>query len=361
MRVLHVITGLAAGGAETQLRLLLRHSRHDAAVVALYNAGSVADQLRADDIPVFDLGMRSNREVGAIGRLVGIMRSGRYDVVHTHLYRALVYGRLAARMAGVERVLATEHSLLDDRLEGREATRAVRLLYRVSERAGQLTIAVSRAVRDNLLAWGLRADRVVVVPNGLDVRALEFDPRDRCRVRSSLGIPGEAEVIGGVGRLHPGKRFDELLRESAPTLSDRRHLVLLGEGPERRALERLASALQVAERVHLVGEQPVAPFLAAMDVLVSPSRQETFGLAILEALANGLPVLYRRCPALDELGADVPMAVRIRPRDELRAPLEQLLGKPGGNRACPQVLQPLDIRKMAATIDDLYDPAQSSW
>ena len=66
MRVLHVITGLAAGGAEMQLRLLLQHTRHDAEVVALYNAGSVAEDLRANWIPVFDLGMRSKTEIGAV-------------------------------------------------------------------------------------------------------------------------------------------------------------------------------------------------------------------------------------------------------------------------------------------------------
>ena len=100
MKVLHVITGLAAGGAETQLRLLLRHSRTDADVVALYNAGVVAEQLRRDGVLVTDLAMRSNRQVGAVLELAGLMRQGRYDVVHTHLYRACLYGRVAAKMAG---------------------------------------------------------------------------------------------------------------------------------------------------------------------------------------------------------------------------------------------------------------------
>jgi glycosyltransferase involved in cell wall biosynthesis len=354
MRVLHVITGLAAGGAETQLRLLLQHSRHDSAVVVLYNAGSVAAQLRTNDIPVLDLGMKSNKEVGAVLRLAQIMRRGRYDVVHTHLYRACLYGRVAARLAGVRRIIATEHSLLDDSLEGHRATCPVRLLYRMSERFGHVTIAVSRAVRDNLLAWGLRPDRVVVVPDGLDLQALEFDPQDRRRTRSALGIPQSAEVIGAVGRLHPGKLFDELLRELAPTLHDGRHVVLLGEGRERRALERLSSKLHVTDCVHLVGEQPVVPFLAAMDVLASPSRQETFGLAILEALANGLPVVYRRCPALEELGGHVATAVRLGPRDDLRAALERVLSRRREDRTCPQELQPLDIRTVAASIEDLY-------
>jgi len=139
VRVLHVITGLAAGGAETQLRLLLQHTRHEVEVVALYNAGMVAEQLRADGIPVTDLGMRSNKQLGAVVRLAGLVRRGRFDVVHVHLYRAALYGRLAARLAGVRCVVATEHLLLDDQLEGLPATRGVRGLYLAAERLGQVT------------------------------------------------------------------------------------------------------------------------------------------------------------------------------------------------------------------------------
>lgn len=354
MKVLHVITGLAAGGAETQLRLLVRHSTTDASVVALYNAGSVAAQLRADGVPVTDLGMRSNREIGAVLRLTRVIRRGRYDVVHTHLYRAGLYGRLAARLAGVRAVVATEHSLLDDQLEGRIAGRGVRALYLAAERLGGLTIAVSESVRANLLRWGVAPDRVVTVPNGLDLPRLAFSPPDRSAVRADLGIPADAVVIGAVGRLHPGKRFDVLLAGLAPGLGDR-HLVVVGEGPERARLEELAGRLGIADRTHLVGEQPVAPYLSAMDLLVSPSRYETFGLAVLEGLAAGLPVLYRRCPALDELGAEVPGALPLSDDDaELLGAVDKALAARSTARGCPEQLRPLGVVAVAARIDALY-------
>jgi glycosyltransferase involved in cell wall biosynthesis len=354
VRVLHVITGLAAGGAETQLRLLIRHSEAEAGVVALYNAGSVAAQLRADGVPVIDLGMRSNKELGAVLRLVRVIRWGRYDVVHTHLYRAGLYGRLAARLAGVRVVVATEHSLLDDQLEGRPAGRGVRALYLAAERLGRLTIAVSESVRSNLLRWGIAPDRVVTVPNGLDLPGLEFSPRDRTAVRAALGIPAEATVIGAVGRLHPGKRFDVLLEALAPGLGDR-HLVIVGEGSGRALLEELAGRLGISDRTHLVGEQPVPPYLSAMDLMVSPSHYETFGLAVLEGLASGLPVLYRRCPALDELGAEVPGALRLPDDDaELPVAVEKALATRGSGRGCPEQLRSLGVAAVAARIDDLY-------
>lgn len=356
MRVLHVITGLAAGGAEGQLRLLLQRTRHTAEVVTLYNAGVVAGQIRADGTPVTDLGMRSNREVGALARLARIMRRGGYDVVHTHLYRASLYGRLAARIVGVPRILATEHSLLDDQLEGRPATRGVRLLYRVGEAAGQCTIAVSGAVRANLLAWGIAPDRVVRVPNGLDLDALAFDPQARAAVRERLGIPAGAQVVGAVGRLHPGKRFDELVEVLAPTLGPDRHLLVVGEGAEREHLAALATRRRIADAVHLVGEQAVAPYLSAMDVLASPSRYETFGLAVLEGLASGLPVVHRRCPALDELGAQIPTAVRVPLEGPgLLAAVEDVLGRADHRRTPPPALRQLGIDAVAAAVDDLYE------
>ncbi|MEU1127751.1 glycosyltransferase, partial [Streptomyces sp. NPDC005899] len=100
MKVLHVITGLGVGGAEQQLRLVLRHLPARCDVVTLTNPGAVADGLRADGVDVRDLAMRGNRDLSAVPRLARLIRRGAYDLVHTHLYRACVYGRVAARLAG---------------------------------------------------------------------------------------------------------------------------------------------------------------------------------------------------------------------------------------------------------------------
>ena len=100
MKVLHVITGLDVGGAEIQLSLILKYTRHDSDVVTLYNPGPVAEQIRADGTSVRDIGMRRNTELRALLRLRSIIAEGRYDVVHTHLYRSQIYARPAARLAG---------------------------------------------------------------------------------------------------------------------------------------------------------------------------------------------------------------------------------------------------------------------
>ncbi|WP_245592569.1 glycosyltransferase [Actinomadura rifamycini] len=369
IRVLHVITGLEHGGAERQLALLLPHLPPDVAceVVSLTRTGTVGAEIAAAGVPVHELGMGGNRDLAALPRLVRLIRRGRYDVVHTHLYRACVYGRLAARLAGSgprrtpPRIIATEHSLGDGHLEGRRTTRGVRALYLATERLGSLTIAVSPTVARRLYAWGVAPERVVVVPNAVDAAAFAFDPARRTAARAALGLaPGEP-VVGAVGRLVPTKRFDLLVDALArPALAGVR-LLIVGDGPQRHALDRIAAARGVADRVVLAGgTADVAGALAAMDVLAAPSVQETFGLGVLEGLAAGLPVLYTACPALDDLpSGEAPGARRLPPAadaDRWSAELARLL--PSGARARaavpPAVARRHAVADQAARLARLY-------
>lgn len=365
MRALHVITGLGIGGAEQQLRLLLRHLPADCDVVTLTNPGPVADGLTADGVRVVHLGMAGNRDLAALPRLVRIVRSGRYDLVHTHLYRACLYGRLAARLAGVRAVVATEHSLGDSQMEGRPLTPGVRALYLAGERLGSTTVAVSPTVAGRLRRWGVPADRIEVVPNGIDLARFRFDPVRRHRTRRRLGLPDHARVVGGIGRLHPGKRFDVLVTALAALPADH-YLLLVGGGPEESALRRTAHEAGVADRVLFTGERPCVPdgspgpdlpsLACAMDVLASPSPEEAFGLAAVEALASGLPVLYASCPAIEDLPAHTaPAARRVTggPEAFVRALAETRAAAPGP-RTAPEAARHYDITRSAARLMDVY-------
>ncbi|MGR8008717.1 glycosyltransferase [Streptomyces hypolithicus] len=320
MRALHIITGLGTGGAEQQLRLLLGHLPVRCDVVTLTNPGAVADGLRADGVRVTHLGMKGNRDLAALPALTRLIRRGKYDLVHTHLYRACVYGRIAARLAGVRATVATEHSLGKAEIEGRPLTRGARALYLGTERLGSATVAVSATVAERLRDWGVPAARIHVVPNGIDAGRFRFDHDARLAARARLGVPEDAFVAGGVGRLVPGKRFDVLVRAVA-ALPDV-WLLLAGDGPEAQRLRTLAARLGAAHRIRFLGEctsagvpdgPPAIPaLLSAMDVFVSTSRDEAFGLAVVEALAAGLPVLHTGCPAVDDLPAGLaPGATRV--------------------------------------------------
>ncbi|MFJ9851551.1 glycosyltransferase [Streptomyces sp. NPDC101150] len=378
MKVLHVITGLEAGGAEQQLRLMLRRLPARCEVVTLTGSGPVADGIRADGTPVIHLGMTGNRDLRALPRLTRLIRDGGYDLVHTHLYRACVYGRIAARLAGVRAVVATEHSLGDAVIEGRRLTRGVRTLYRATERLGSATVAVSDTVAARLRRWGVPEPRIHVVPNAIEAHRFRHDPIVRSAVRTRLGIPVDAFVVGGVGRLVPAKRFEVLVR--AVTQLSGVHLLLAGEGPEREMLRKTAEQFGSGDRIHLLGavgradraravagapanepdKVPDIPgLLAAMDVFVSPSQDEAFGLAVLEALAAGLHVLYGSCPAIDELPAEqTPGARRISPVVyELATALRELRRSGPGRLPVPPVVGRYDIARSAESLMSVYEAA----
>ncbi|MEU1933787.1 glycosyltransferase [Streptomyces coeruleorubidus] len=371
MRALHIITGLGVGGAEQQLRLLLRHLPVDCDVVTLTNPGAVAEGLAADGVRVTHLGMGGNRDLAALPRLVRLIRAGGYDLVHTHLYRACVYGRFAARAAGVRAVVATEHSLGDSQMEGRRLTAGVRGLYLASERLGSATVAVSPTVAERLKRWGVPAPRIEVVPNGIDLDRFRFDPERREHTRRLLGLPEDAWVVGGVGRLTAGKRFDVLVR-ALTLLPDDHRLLLVGGGPEEHALRRTAHEAGVAGRVVFTGERPYVPdgspgpdlpsLTSAMDLLASPSTEEAFGLAAVEALASGLPVLYASCPAIEDVRP--PAAVGARrvhggPEAYARA-IAEVRAAGARPRTASEVAHHYSITHCAARLTDVYAAAVSS-
>jgi glycosyltransferase involved in cell wall biosynthesis len=371
MKALHIITGLGVGGAEQQLRLLIRHLPVDCDVVTLTNPGAVADGLTADGVRVHHLGMTGNRDLAALPRLVRIIRTGRYDLVHTHLYRACVYGRLAARIAGVKAVVATEHSLGDSQMEGRGLSAGVRALYLASERLGRSTVAVSPTVAERLKRWGVPGPRIEVVPNGIDLARFRFDPVQRLRTRQRLGLSEGAYVVGGIGRLAAGKRFDVLVRALAQ-LPDDYWLLLVGGGTEENLLRRTAHDYGVADRVLFTGERPYTPdgspgpdlpsLTAAMDLLASPSPEEAFGLAVVEGLASGLPVLYASCPAIEDLPPQAASAARQVQGgpDVFARALAAARAQGPRPRTAPDAAHHYCITRSAAQLMDVYAAAVST-
>lgn len=195
--------------------------------------------------------MRGNRDLSAVGRLARLIRDGRYDLVHTHLYRACVYGRIAARLAGTRAAVATEHSLGRAEIEGRPLTRSIRALYLSTERLGAATVAVSSTVAGRLRDWGARRPD----PAGAQRHRRGPVPLRRAAAGGgpgALDLPEDAFVVGGVGRLVPGKRFDVLIRAVAALPEAR--LLLAGDGPEAGALRSLALRLGAVDRIRFLGE-----------------------------------------------------------------------------------------------------------
>src|SRR5690606_7070950 len=215
---------------------------------------------------------------------------------------------------------------------------------------------------------GVPAPRIEVVPNGVDVDRFRFDPERRALTRRRLGLPEGAFVVGGVGRLAPGKRFDVLIRALARLPEDHWPL-LVGGGPEEHVLRRTAHEAGVAGRVLFTGERPALPdgspapdlpsLTSAMDLFASPSAEEAFGLAAVEALASGLPVLYASCPAIEDLpptASSGARRVRGGPDAYARAIAEVRAAGPAP-RTAAEAARHYSITRSTARLMDVYAAA----
>ena len=304
MRVMHVHRIRGIGGSERHLLTLLPALAErgvDPIFVGLDDpAWDAADFYGALQVPAVRI--MSPRDFDPL-LLVRLARTLRADIVHTHLVHADVYGGLAARLRGT-RLVSTKHN--DDPFRVGPFRFVERGLSRLTDRIVTITDALHRFTVDRV---GVPADKVETIHYGLDgvPDAWGVNPRD--------DVPEGARVLLAVARLTDQKGIDIAIRALAELPGDT-VLVVLGEGPERPALLRLARELGVEARVFLLGRVPdVAAWLGRATILVHPARWEGFGLGVLEAMLAGLPVVATNVSALPELVVDGETGVLVKPDD----------------------------------------------
>jgi len=243
-------------------------------------------------------------------------------------------------------------------------TRPVQALYLGTELFSDMTIAVSAAVKDRLTGWGIRARKLTVIPNGVDLDRVAYDRDGGERVRAELGIGADEYVVLLLGRLDQNKRFDLAIEAAAPSLRPSARVVVVGGGAEREHLAETALRHGVADRVVFAGERhDIAAVLSAADLLVASSRQETFGLSVLEALANGVRVLYTTCPALDGIHAELARRVPSTVAGMGEAIAAAIAAGRGQRKPEQAVADEFGIGAVTSRIDNLYERLASrrSW
>jgi glycosyltransferase involved in cell wall biosynthesis len=293
LRILLVINGTDFGGTEVTLEQLaqaLARRGHGVEVLSLKPVGPVGERLAASGVPVTSLEM--SESVGMLDllrssrRLARRLAARRIDVVHSFLPRANIMSRLANRLARPAR----PHVANEESTDFRRA-RGVQWLNRLTASWSDRILAVSPEVRDVLVGReGLPADRVEVLPKGIDVAAV--DAIAPCDLRRELGLSAEARIVCTVGRLVPAKGQVYLVRALAAAGRPDVHLVVVGGGPEEQRLRDEATACGVAERVHLLGPRSDAVAVMKSAVLfVLPSLEEGRPITLLEAMACRLPIV----------------------------------------------------------------------
>lgn len=329
MKVAHVHRMRGIGGSERHLLTLLPalvRRGIDPVFVGLDDpAWNPRDFYDALTVPCVRIPAPRDVDPLLLARLV---RGLRADVVHTHLVHADVYGGLAARLRGMP-VVSTKHN--DDPFR----VGAFRFVERGLARLEDRVITISDSLRRfTIERVGVPASKVETIHYGLDETPAPWgaNPPD--------DVPVDARIVLSVSRLTQQKGVDTAIRALSLLPADV-VLVVLGEGPERAFLQELSEELMVANRIFLPGRLPdVGAWLRRAHAYVQPSRWEGFGLAVLEAMVSGLPVVATNVSSLPELVADGDTGVLVPPDDPAalargieRALAEPSLGAAGRDRA----------------------------
>lgn len=336
-RLLHVITGLGAGGAERILHTLLEGGLADAAenhVVSLSDEGVYGLPIASLGVSVRTLGLRAGRPtLTAVRDLRRIARAIRPDIVQGWMYHGNIAATMATAFAPTAPALAwnIRHALYADQPDTRGTRLVIGAGRAVSHRPARI-VYNSHQAREQHEAAGYAARRSQVIPNGFDTASWRPDAHARRILHARLGLGEGHRLIGYVGRHHPLKDIPTLLRALAPLMEADRglHCVLVGRGITSDAadLAPLIAALP-AGRTHLLGQQDdVAATMAGFDVLCLSSVSEASPNVIGEAMALAVP-----CVATDvgECRAMIGETGRVvAPADPaaLSAALADLLGLP---------------------------------
>lgn len=292
MRVLHVDPEHTFGGGETQVMALVTHLREHGhtSFLATPSDGELGVRAAAAGFVVEDLRARFGHDPLGGATLRRLCGKHRPDLVHLHTARALSLA--AYRPGGMPAVVTRRMDYAP-----RGARPYVGWLYRQVDRI----IAVSQAARSAMGARGIAPERVTVVPSGVSVD--HFARADRAAARADLSIPEDQPVVSIVGSLH-SRKGHAVLFEALAALRAQGHDVLClaaGEGPEHEALDAQARSLGLGDRVRLLGHiEDVLPVLAAADVVAQPSLAEGLGVAAVEGMASGRPVVASRVGGLME-------------------------------------------------------------
>lgn len=299
MKVVHVNTERTWRGGESQVFNLMRglaRLGHEPRAVTLPSS-ALAGRCRQEGLPVYEMAMRSDADLPAAFRLARHLRREPCDILHAQTARAHSIALLA-------RLLGARARLVVSRRIDFPVRRDPFNRWKYRSRRVDRFIAVAENIREILLAAGVEPQRVTVINSSIDLGRFTDVGDHRPEVRSELGLPPTAPVIGNVAALAWHKGQKDLLAAMPDVLAvlPETRLVVVGEGDQRQALEQQAAQSGIADRVVFTGMRHDVPrLLTAFDLFCMPSYLEGLCNSVLEAFAMRLPVVATRAGGLPEI------------------------------------------------------------
>lgn len=346
-----------AGGAERmviQCAPRLRAAGWEIKVITLAGSGEMVKDLQARDVPVVELGLERNLSLVNITKLMSIWSKDRPDLLHTHLFHAGILGRSAAKVAGLSPVVVHQHG------PEMKRSRLRSFLDRSTTRWVTIFVASCQAVSEIMRAReGIPGSQIEVIYNGVEYL---YEPHKL----NKNGIPGRKDIPTLVysGRLSPEKGLITLVQALAVVYQAGLpyQCLLVGEGSARQEIEQEIRRLGLEEVIFLLGRQDdVRALLKNCDVFILPSIWEGASLALLEAMAAGLPVVATSTGGTPELVDEGVTGILVPPSDSaaLATAIERLLGsselrKQMGAAGSKRVNEKFRIERTVDQISALY-------
>lgn len=333
-KIVHIITGLPVGGAERALYNLLNGGladNFDNHIISLSDEGTMGPLINELGVPVTALNMSGGRpSLSGVMKLRRLIRELKPDLIQGWMYHGNLAATLARSMT-IERaalVWNVRHSLYDLKAEKIKTQQVIRL-NRFFSSGPDVLLYNSQVSQKQHERFGLSSKQGQTIPNGIDIQKFTFSPEYRKKVRTQLGIPENALVVGHVARLHPLKDHSLFLKAAVDIASRNLnvHFLLIGRdvSMDNETVSQWVP-FESSKRFHLLGERSdVSELMCAMDIFCLSSLSEAFPNVIGEAMATGLPCVATDVGDCKMIIGDTGLTVPPRSEKELLSGIEKLL------------------------------------
>lgn len=304
-KILYLITGFHVGGAEMVLYRLLRklnREKYEPVVVSIIPIVGIGERIEEEGIKILSLNAKFKCNPLIIWRVISIIKKEKPQILHSFLFHANFLGRVIGKLCNVPIIISSIHSeyfggILREKL------------LKWTDRFCNTTTIVSKGAAERMIDLKVVSkNKLKVIYNGIDLENFPFRKLEaRTKIRNELNIEENKKILISVGRLHEAKgcpyliKAMKILKEKYPYIL----LIVLGEGPEGKKIEEQIKELKLEKNILLLGQKEnISEYLNASDVFVMPSLWEGLPIALLEAMACGLPVVNTRVGGVPEVVED---------------------------------------------------------
>lgn len=369
IRLMFIIDTLEIGGAEKLLLSNLIHLdkiRFQIAVIYLTGNGALLRQLKLPGVRIFGPLIKNENNIFlGVLKIVRCIRTFNCDIVHTHLYYANIYGRIASWLTKVPVVISTLHN--PDYTY--ESNTSLRFKFRkffdkiTGNSINTCFFAVSDTVKNDFQK-NLGFRNILTIYNSIDIENFSHPAQDSDRIRKSLGLTKKDRIILNVGRLHVQKGQSDLIEAfnilygSYPGLK----LLIVGSGLKEKELKNKANSLGLKDNVKFLGEiREIEEIYKIADIFVLSSLYEGFGMVVIEAMASAVPVVATLVDGINEIAESYKDAILVPPRSpgQIALAIKELLDKPAlaqqlVENAQTKVQDRFNVRKKIKEMEDIY-------